>query len=382
MRSSLLLRSAWALYCASCLSAVAPAHSQTTSAALASNPAAPGASTSAATTAQAPLGSAAYTSDPRFVAAIAEGKKLAAGGDLNFAIDAYRKANKIAGGKCMDCLQDAVGLDIKNKDYKAAAKDAAAMVAISVNPSDKSISERQRAQALYLQAGDKPKPEQLQAVHNLLQAALADYPKNVSARFLDGTVLARMGQTDAARRQFETCVDQCPATDPYLVRARHFTANPALSYAKMAPAFTVTALDGSKFTLDEMGGRVVLIDFWATWCGPCNRELPHIKKIAKEFAGQPLVIISISWDDDAAKWKAFIAKNEMTWVQYRDADHELTKAFGIDAIPHFFTIDSSGVLTSEMLGEGSDVEGKLKKLIAKAGEAQPATVASASHAAE
>ncbi len=134
----------------------------------------------------------------------------------------------------------------------------------------------------------------------------------------------------------------------------------------MAPAFTVVALDGTKFSLDAMDGRVVLIDFWATWCGPCNEELPHIKKIAKEFAGQPLVIISVSWDSDAAKWKDFIAKNDMPWVQFRDAGHRLSNLFGIDAIPHYFTIDSDGVLTAEMLGSGSDVEGKLKKLVAKA----------------
>jgi hypothetical protein len=91
-----------------------------------------------------------------------------------------------------------------------------------------------------------------------------------------------------------------------------------------------------------------------------------MKKIAKEFAGQPLIIISVSWDSDEAKWKEFVNKNEMNWVQYRDADHTLANAFGINSIPHYFTIDSDGVLTAEMLGEGSDVEGKLKKLVAKA----------------
>ena len=95
-----------------------------------------------------------------------------------------------------------------------------------------------------------------------------------------------------------------------------------------------------------------------------------MKRLAKEFAGQPLVIISVSWDKDETAWKNFIAKNEMTWVQYRDADHSLTNSFGINAIPHYFTIDSDGVLTSEMLGEGSDVEGKLKKLVARARQAQ------------
>jgi len=60
----------------------------------------------------------------------------------------------------------------------------------------------------------------------------------------------------------------------------------------------------------------------------------------------------------------------MTWVQYRDADHTLTNSFGINSIPHYFTIDSDGVLTAEMLGSGSNVEGKLKKLVARALESQ------------
>jgi thiol-disulfide isomerase/thioredoxin len=130
-----------------------------------------------------------------------------------------------------------------------------------------------------------------------------------------------------------------------------------------------------------MGGRVVLIDFWATWCGPCNEELPNVQHIAKEFAGQPLVIISVSWDRDEAKWKEFIQKHEMTWVQYRDADHKLSEQFGVQAIPHYFTIDSDGVLTAEMMGSGNDVEGKLKKLVKRAQLAQAAAATAANPAA-
>jgi peroxiredoxin len=134
----------------------------------------------------------------------------------------------------------------------------------------------------------------------------------------------------------------------------------------MAPPFTVVTDAGREFTLDDMGGKVVLIDFWATWCGPCNEELPNVKRMAKHFANEPFELISVSWDNDASKWKEFIAKNEMTWNQYRDSDHALSRAFGINAIPHYFTIDSDGVLRAEVLGSGNDVEGKLKKLIAKA----------------
>jgi thiol-disulfide isomerase/thioredoxin len=194
--------------------------------------------------------------------------------------------------------------------------------------------------------------------------------RNPGSLFLEGKVLAMMGKTDEAKAAFQQCLECSSPGDPSRLRTQQFAENPSLSLAKHAPAFTVNTLSGDKFQLDAMGGRVVLIDFWATWCGPCNEELPEMKKIAKEFAGRPLVIISVSWDSDEGKWKDFIQKKEMTWMQYRDADHKLSKAFDVDAIPHYFTIDSDGVLTAEMVGEGSNVEGKLRKLVAKAEAAQ------------
>ena len=261
-------------------------------------------------------------------------------------------------------------LQFKFGEYKDAINTAIMLEEAASTPSDKSKAETDRGEAILFEAGDKNKPDKLQAADTAFKSAIADNPKNGSAHFYDGQVLARLQQMDAASEQFKQCLSCVSPTDPSYIRAQHFAENPQLSTSKMAPAFTVTALDGSKFTLDEMGGRVVLIDFWATWCGPCNAELPHMKKIAKEFAGQPLVIISVSWDHDETKWKNFIDKNEMSWVQYRDADHDLSKRFGVEAIPHYFTIDSDGVLTSEMLGSGSDVEGKLKKLVARARAAQ------------
>lgn len=314
-----------------------------------------------------------YKSDPKFVSAVADGKKLAAQHNYIFAIEAYKKASKVAANKDVAVLNELYRIQLLTGSYKDAAVTASSLDAIATNPAEKSIAESSRGYALYLQAGEKGKPDLIKAADEALKASIANNPKNTTAHFIEGKILARQGQLQASSDEFKACVSCLSPKDPSYVRAQHFAANPALSLAKMAPAFTVTALDGSKFNLDEMGGRVVLIDFWATWCGPCNAELPHMKKIAKEFAGQPLVIISVSWDSDEAKWKDFIAKNEMTWVQYRDADHSLSNTFGINAIPHYFTIDSDGVLTAEMLGEGSDVEGKLKKLIARAKAEQATT---------
>jgi len=314
-----------------------------------------------------------YKSNPKFQSSIAEAKKLKQERQVLFAIEAYKKANKIAEGKDVDCLTEIYTLQISVGSYKDAAVTATSLIAVATAPLLKSRAEANRGYALYLQAGDKNKSD-LNAADVVLKAAIADDPKNATALYLDGQVLARLGQMDAAREQFKACVSCVNPNDPSYLRARHFAEDPSLSLHKMAPAFVVTSLDGSKFNLDAMGGRVVLIDFWATWCGPCNEELPHMKKIAREFTGQPLVIISVSWDSDETKWKDFINKNEMTWVQYRDADHSLSKKFGVEAIPHYFTIDSDGVLTAEMMGSGSDVESKLKKLIAKAKAVAPPSV--------
>ena len=313
-----------------------------------------------------------YKSNPKFTAALAEAKQLEKQRQVFFAIEAYKKANKIAQGKDSAVLETIFTLQMKYGSFKDAAVTAVALEAIAANPTDKSYAETKRGHALFFQAGDKNKADLLNAADSAFKSAIADNPKNASAHYLDGQVLARLNQIDAARDQFKTCLTCVSPSDPSYLRAQHFAEDPTLSTHSMAPPFTVTALDGSKFNLDAMGGRVVLIDFWATWCGPCNEELPHMKKIAKEFAGQPLVIISVSWDSDETKWKNFIDKNEMTWTQYRDADHHLSNLFQINSIPHYFTIDSDGVLTAEMMGSGSDVEGKLKKLIARAKAPAPA----------
>ena len=335
---------------------------------------------------KAPEAVPAYRSDPRFLAALEEGKHLSKVHQYAFASDAFKKANKIAGGQCLECLSGLFSAQMDDGSFKDAANTAGTMEGVEVTPDGKALAEYQHAEAVYAlsgaASGGKPKPDKLEAAHGLLQEALAQHAKMAAALFLDGKVLAALGKMEEAKADFTECVSCVSAKDPARLRAEHFAENPELSLHRMAPPFEVTALDGSRFNLDTMGGRVVLIDFWATWCGPCNAELPHMRKIAQEFAGQPLVIISVSWDADESKWKDFIAKNNMTWVQYRDADHKLANLFGINAIPHYFTIDSDGVLTSEMLGEGADVEGKLKKLLVKAREAQKQTASAAALAGE
>jgi peroxiredoxin len=95
-----------------------------------------------------------------------------------------------------------------------------------------------------------------------------------------------------------------------------------------------------------------------------------MKEIARKFQDQPLVILSVSLDKNEAQWKEFIAKNGMSWPQYRDGGFTgpVTKLFGVEAIPHTFTIDADGVLQEEHIGDASI--DKLKKLLVRARELQ------------
>jgi len=163
-----------------------------------------------------------------------------------------------------------------------------------------------------------------------------------------------------------------PESDPNRQRALRFISEPELARARMAPPFAITTTDGQRVSMDDLAGKVVLLDFWATWCGPCREAIPHMREISKKFQGQPLVVLSISIDTDEQKWKEFVAANEMTWLQYRDAGvaGSIAKLFDVQAIPHTFTIDADGVLQDEHIGDAA-IEGKLKKLVNRAKELQP-----------
>ena len=114
-------------------------------------------------------------------------------------------------------------------------------------------------------------------------------------------------------------------------------------------------------------GRVVLLDFWATWCVPCQQFLPRLQKLAADLKGEPFTIISVSWDEDEEAWKQFVGGHAMSWPQVLDGAHTLSDRYGVDGLPHYFTIDADGALQSEVVGVGDDdIESRVRQLITRA----------------
>jgi len=197
--------------------------------------------------------------------------------------------------------------------------------------------------------------------------ALAVSPDFAKAVLLDGRVLARLRQDDAARARFEQYARMMRADGLERKRGLRYVDRPELARARMAPPFDLTTAGGARISLDDLQGKVVLMDFWATWCEPCREALPHMKEIVEKFQGQPLVVLRVSLDNDEGRWKEFISKNEMSWPQYLDGGFtgKMATLFGVRAIPHTFTIDADGALQEERIGDAA-IEWRIKKLLAPA----------------
>ncbi len=101
--------------------------------------------------------------------------------------------------------------------------------------------------------------------------------------------------------------------------------------------------------LSDYQGKVIYIDAWATWCGPCKREIPFLIELEKEFHGKNIQFISVSTDRDIKAWKSFIEKEAMSGIQLRQSDNfdeSLSKAYIINSIPRFIIIDAEGRIVS------------------------------------
>lgn len=133
------------------------------------------------------------------------------------------------------------------------------------------------------------------------------------------------------------------------------------------PDFEEKDLAGKPLSIANYKGKVVLLDFWATWCGPCVGELPNVLKTYEQYHAKGFEIIGISLDQDEDALKSFIKKKNMPWVQYFDGKgwgSKLAGKYGITSIPATFLLDGEGkIIAKELRGEA--LEEAVAKALAK-----------------
>jgi thiol-disulfide isomerase/thioredoxin len=132
--------------------------------------------------------------------------------------------------------------------------------------------------------------------------------------------------------------------------ARKLAVHPRRAREEYVPAFQFTTLQGQFLASADLEGRVVVLDFWATWCPPCRESIPELKELTRKYPGDKLVLISVSADQDEKQWRDFVARKKMDWGQYWDRDGSLRKLMRVSAFPTYVIVDPEGIIRERMVG--------------------------------
>ncbi|HEV7913269.1 MAG TPA: TlpA disulfide reductase family protein [Albitalea sp.] len=119
-------------------------------------------------------------------------------------------------------------------------------------------------------------------------------------------------------------------------------AVPAPTPSAVAPDFTLRTMDGPNLRLQEQRGRVVLVNFWATWCGPCRQEMPHLNKLYDKYRASGFVLLGVNVDDDARKAADLAAKLGLKFPVLLDTDKRVSRVYDMSAMPATVLIDRDG----------------------------------------
>lgn len=200
------------------------------------------------------------------------------------------------------------------------------------------------------------------------ETVLKKYPKTsaapVAAYYMARTY-ERQGNTDKAVKMYKLILEKYPKS-PYAKRVKGIVYRLEI-LGKPLTDLSFTALDGRKVDIKDYKGKVVLIDFWATWCGPCRHEMPNIKKVYAEHHKAGFDIIGISLDKDKKQLQDYLQKEGIEWPQYFDGkgwENEIAARFGIGSIPSCLLIDRKGVVR-EMNLRGPKLEKAVVELLAE-----------------
>jgi thiol-disulfide isomerase/thioredoxin len=126
--------------------------------------------------------------------------------------------------------------------------------------------------------------------------------------------------------------------------------------AETAPDFKLLSTAGATVTLSQFKGKVVFVDFWATWCPPCRKSIPAVEKMYEQYSHNPhVVIVGINVEKDPAATLSFVMKNTLKYTILND-DGSASKAYRISGIPAFFIVGPDGAITKHFVGYQSDME--------------------------
>jgi peroxiredoxin/Flp pilus assembly protein TadD len=306
-----------------------------------------------------------------------KGRDLYRRGKYEEALKSFKRANELRDKKSAECYGWMSETYMRLDAYKNAIECADKVIELAGDDRQLMLKAYNNKGLALQQSAERKDQKKLQAAEAVFRQAIGMEGAPAILRYNLGVTLLQLKRDDEGVVELKQYVKDQP-NGAYLDSARDMIKDPRRARENFAPDFSFTSSEGEHITLEDLRGKVVLLDFWGTWCPPCVESVPELRNLHKRYSKEAnFVIIGISSDSDDAEWREFTVKNKMVWPQYRDQDRKILRAFGIRAFPTYILIDHEGIVRFSSIGAGwlraanlEDAIHKQIKIVAKSTEAR------------
>jgi len=254
----------------------------------------------------------------------------------------FEKAIELKKGQCAECYQGIGQAYFQVTKYQAAA--AALKQSIALKPKNEAALTNMLGVALYLQDDKRTLEEAITAFKRAIELSSDKVPK---AHLNLGYALIKAEKESEGKAELKKYLEMEPKA-PNADEVKAVIANPKMIKARFATDFKVKSVAGTEISLKSLKGKVVLLDFWATWCGPCRVEMPAVKAIWNKYKDDKnFVMVGINLDEDKKAFADYVKKEEIAWTQYFDGggwENKVAQIYGVHSIPFTLLIDDEGIV--------------------------------------
>lgn len=238
--------------------------------------------------------------------------------------------------------------------------------------SGKAMQELQNAYRTAYQEKDEEKLSQLEEQYNNLMKENEAKEEAVTKANADSYIAAYMLLNKAGRLEYETLVEKfnmlganAKATEPGKKIADRIEKLSKVAVGQVAPDFTLNTPEGNPLSMHSIKGKVKVIDFWASWCGPCRGENPNVVKMYEKFHPKGLEILSVSLDENKEAWLKAIEDDKLNWNHVSDLkgwQNEAAQLYCVNGIPHLIVLDENNVIVAKDL-RGEELQNKVAEML-------------------